>query len=71
MSANIARGIVKDMPSVATNGVVQTTERALDSFNTFRKNSLIVFMSSNTIQTNYTNLFIQSYVVAFNWIILK
>ena len=29
MSAIIASGIVNDIPSVATNGVVQTTERAL------------------------------------------
>lgn len=29
MSAIMARGIVNDIPSVATNGVVQTTERAL------------------------------------------
>lgn len=32
MSATIARGIVKDMPNVATNGDVQTTERALSKF---------------------------------------
>jgi hypothetical protein len=29
MSATIAIGIVRDMPKVATKGVVQTTERAL------------------------------------------
>lgn len=29
MSATIASGIVRDMPNVATSGVVQTTETAL------------------------------------------
>jgi hypothetical protein len=29
ISATIASGIVRDMPKVATKGVVQTTERAL------------------------------------------
>lgn len=32
MSANIARGIVKDIPNVATSGEVQTTETALLKF---------------------------------------
>ena len=30
MSATIASGIVRDMPKVATNGVVQTTHNALE-----------------------------------------
>jgi len=29
MSASIARGMVRDMPKVATNGVVHTTDNAL------------------------------------------
>jgi len=29
MSANIARGMVSDMPKVATRGVVHTTQSAL------------------------------------------
>lgn len=29
MSATMARGMVRDMPSVATSGVVQTTQSAL------------------------------------------
>lgn len=37
MSATIARGIVKDIPSVATNGVVHTTDRALFHFSSKKK----------------------------------
>ena len=34
ISATIASGIVRDMPKVATKGVVQTTERALTTSST-------------------------------------